>query len=217
MARGTTTRGTTARALRILVLLPLLFVMSSCYVPDKFRAELRLSKYGDYLLTYEGDLVYLPILHDYAENKVKPEDDARRQEEIRQDLIRDRAFSQVTTLGHGRFHVSYARGARLGRDQLVAIIRRDARMLALKSKPDNRIIIAANEVKPSDADALLQSGIGMKGEFRITTDANVIENNATEVRPFGTANVYIWKIDGPLSPMPRMVIVRDIDPQRPLP
>jgi hypothetical protein len=34
-------------------------------------------------------------------------------------------------------------------------------------------------------------GLNMEGEFRITTDANVVENNATEVRLFGVYKVYI--------------------------
>lgn len=211
--------------LRAMALAVVALALSSCYVPDRFHAELRLSRYGDYLLTFEGDLVYLPIQYDYANGRVPPDQDARRQKEIHDDLARDTAFSQVVSLGHGRFHVSYSgpvkyagvHGARLGRDELIAILRRDARLLAIKSNPDNRIVIAANSLKPSDAEMMAKQGIGMRGEFRVTTDANVIENNASEIRQFGTYKVYIWNIENPLSPMPHMVVIRDVDPTRPLP
>ena len=63
---------------------------------------------------------------------------------------------------------------------------------------------------------MAEMGLNMEGEFRITTDANVVENNATEVRLFGVYKVYIWKIENPLSPMPHLVMLRDDDPQRPL-
>jgi hypothetical protein len=200
-----------------LAVLAALFLLSSCYIPDKFRAELRLSRYGDYAISYKGDLMWAPILDDYRKGKVDPKDEAERIENIRKDLVRDIAFRKLESRGRGRFAVEYERAGRLGTVQLTALIRRDARMLALRSLENGAIIVAANGLKPSDAQILAELGLTMEGEFRVTTDANVIENNATEVRQFGTNRVYIWKIDNPLSPMPHLVMLRDPDPRRPLP
>lgn len=197
--------------------LAMLLLLSSCYIPDKFRAELRLSRYGDYSLSYKGDLLWAPILDDYRKGKVSPEDEAEKIENIRRDLSRDIAFRKIESRGRGRFGVVYERAGRLGRVQLTALIRRDARMIALRSLENGGIIVAANSMKPSDAQILAELGLTMEGEFRITTDANVVENNATEVRQFGTSRVYIWKIDNPLSAMPHLVMIRDPDPSRPLP
>ncbi len=209
------------RFIALLTFLVSALTLTSCYAPDNFHAELRMSRFGDFVLSYEGELVYLPIQHDYAEGKIKPEEDAQRQENIRQDLIRDRAFTSVVALGHGRFRVKYVgpvrnghAGERLGQDELVSIIRRDAHMLRIKSNPDNQVVILADSLKPDDAQVLTQGGIGMKGEFRLVTDGNVIKNNATEVRTMGAYKVYIWKIDNPLSPMPHAIMIRDIDPSR---
>lgn len=209
------------RYITLLTFLVSALTLTSCYAPDKFHAELRMSRYGDYALSFEGELVYLPIQHDYAENKIKPEEDAARQENIRKDLARDTAFSTVTPLGHGRFRVKYLgpvrngkAGGRLGQDELVSIIRRDAHMLRIKSNPDNQVVILADSLKPTDAEAMAQGGLGMTGEFRLVTDGNVIKHNATEVRTMGAYKVYIWKIDNPLSPMPHAIMIRDIDPSR---
>ncbi len=218
-------RSVTGWAARAFAACSLVLFLSSCYVPDHFMAELRLSQYGDYQLTFHGDLVYLPILYDYAAGRVPADKDAERQKQIRQDLVRDKSFTKVVTLGHGRFRVSYVgpltapgvRGGRLGRDELVAIIRRDSRMLTLRSLPNNEIIVAASHLKPADAKVMAEEGVAMKGEFRITTNINVIKNNAEQVRPFGRYTVYIWHIDGPSSPMPYLVGIRNIDPTRPLP
>jgi hypothetical protein len=193
-----------------------LLLLSSCYIPDKFRSELRLSKYGDYSLTYKGDLMYAPILDDYRKNKVKPEDEAERQENIRRDLSRDIAFRKIESKGKGRFSVEYERVGRLEKVQLTSLIRRDARMLSMRSKENGAIFIKANAMKPSDAQILADLGLNMEGEFRITTDANVVKHNATVVKPFGTAKVYIWKIENALSAMPELVMIRDPDPNRPL-
>lgn len=191
-------------------------LLSSCYIPDKFKSELRLSKYGDYSLTYKGDLMFAPILDDYRKNKVKPEDEAERQENIRRDLSRDIAFRKIEAKGKGRFAVEYERVGRLEKVQLTSLIRRDARLISLRSVENGAIIIKANAMKPSDAQILAELGLNMEGEFRITTDGNVVEHNATQVKPFGTSKVYIWKIENPLAPMPHLVMIRDVDPQGPL-
>ncbi len=204
-------------------LILMMLVLNSCYVPDKFKAELRLSRYGDYAMSFEGELIYVPIQHDYAENKVKPSEDAERQENIRQDLARDPAFTDVKPLGRGRFRVKYLgpirhgkAGGRLGQTELVSIIRRDLHMVRIKSNPDNQVVVMADSIRPTDAQALQQVGLNVAGEFRLTTDGNIIKHNATEVRNMGPYKVYVWKIENPLSPMPHAVMIRDIDPERSL-
>ncbi|MGE5546512.1 MAG: hypothetical protein ACM33T_06430 [Solirubrobacterales bacterium] len=201
---------------RILILAAALLSLSSCYIPDKFKSELRLSRYGDYALSYDGELIYAPIMHDYAEGKITPENEEERNQNIYNDLVRDPAIKDLKRTGKGRFHVRYERTGRLGKVQLSAYLRRDARLLSLKSNEDGTIIVSGNGVKPSDAQRMAELGLGMEGEFRVTTDANVIKHNATTVRPFGQYKVYIWKIENPLSPSPMLVMLRDPDPDRPL-
>ena len=186
-----------------------LLVLASCYIPDKFRSELQLSRYGEYRMTFDGELIYAPMLHDYAEGKIKPEDEPERLEAIHHDLVRDPAIKTIASVGKGHFRVHYQREGALGPNQLIALLRRDAALIRMKSMPDGRIFIAANAVKPADAEAMDKFGVGMSGEFRVTTDAQVLHHNAGEVRPFGAYQVYIWHIDNPLSPMPHMEIMRE--------
>jgi hypothetical protein len=196
--------------------LAVMMALSSCYIPDKFKSELRISRYGDYSLTFKGDLLWAPILGDYRKGNITPENEPAKIANIRNDLSRDIAVRKLESRGRGRFSVEYERSGRLERVQLIALLRRDARLIAMRSKENGIIAIHANSMKPSDAQILLELGLNMEGEFRITTDANVIEHNATEIRPFGNAKVYIWKIENPLSPMPHLVMLRDDDPTRPL-
>jgi len=201
---------------RFAAALALTLSLASCYIPDGFQSELRLSRYGDWALTFEGDLIYAPILHDYAAGKITPENEEQRNQNIYKDLVRDPAIKDIKRVGKGRFHVSYERMGRLGKVQLTALLRRDARLLALKSAEDGTISITGNGVKPSDAQRMAELGINMRGEFRITTDAMVLRHNANEVRPFGQYKVYIWKIENAFSPSPILVMQREDDPQRPL-
>ena len=86
----------------------------------------------------------------------------------------------------------------------------------MNSTEDGTIVIDANGVKPGDAQRMAELGITMEGEFRITTDANVIRHNATAVRSFGQYKVYVWRIENALSATPTLVMLRDPDPNRPL-
>lgn len=197
--------------------LAIVAVLASCYSPDKFRSELRLSRFGDYSLSFEGDFIYVPILHDYADGKITPENEEERHQNIYRDLVRDPAITDLRRSGKGRFHARYERQGRLGPTQLVALFNRNARMLSMKSNENGTLVVAANSLKASDAQRMIELGVGMEGEFRITTDAVVLQHNASEVRSFqNNYRVYIWKIENPLSPMPRLVIRRDDDPTRPL-
>ncbi|CAA7617918.1 hypothetical protein [Magnetospirillum sp. UT-4] len=201
---------------RTLAALSLIMLLSSCYIPDKFRGELRISRFGDYALTYEGDLIFAPILHAYAEGRITPENEEERHNNIYKDLVRDTAIKDLKKAGKGRFHVKYERQGRLAKVQLSSFLRRDARLISLKSNEDGTIIIDANGVKASDAQRMAELGIGMEGEFRITTDGKVMKHNATEVRAFGAYQVFIWRIENALSPTPTLVFLRDPDPARPL-
>lgn len=207
------TRGFVARLAAVLALT---FSLASCYIPDNFHSELRLSRYGDWALSYEGDLIYAPILHDYAGGRITAENEDEKNNNIYKDLVRDPAIKDIKRAGKGRFHVKYERMGRLDKVQLSALIRRDARLLALKSAEDGSITVAGNGVKAGDAQRMTELGISMRGEFRITTDGNVLRHNATEVRPFGQYRVYIWKIENAFSPPPHLVLQRENDPQRPL-
>lgn len=202
--------------LRLLAALVLLLPLASCYIPDKFKGELRLSRYGDYALAYEGDLIWAPILHDYAGGRITPENEEEKNNNIYKDLVRDPAIKDIRKAGKGRFHVKYERQGRLGKVQLSSFLRRDTRLISLKSNEDGTIIVDANGVKSGDAQRMAELGITMEGEFRITTDGNVLKHNATEVRSFGAYKVYVWKIENALSATPTLIMLRDPDPNRPL-
>lgn len=201
---------------RMVAVFALTLSLTSCYIPDNFRSELRLSRFGDWALSFEGDLIFAPILHDYAGGRITAENEEERNQNIYKDLVRDPAIKDLQRAGKGRFHAKYERMGRLGKVQLSALLRRDARILALKSAEDGTIAIAGNGVKASDAQRMAELGITMRGDFRIITDGAVIRHNANEVRPFGQYKVYIWKIENAFSPPPVLVMQREDDPQRPL-
>ena len=99
----------------------MLMAVSSCYIPDKFNSELRISRYGDYSLTYKGDLLWGPILGEYRQGNINAENEPAKIANILKDLSRDGAIRKIESLGRGRFAVEYERSGRLERVQLIAL------------------------------------------------------------------------------------------------
>ena len=90
-------------------------------------------------------------------------------------------------------------------DSLVTFVRRNNNILSLKSEKGVMVARAAT-MSASDGQRLMALGLNMKGEFRVITDAEVLEHNANTVRPYAGYLVYIWQIENALAPPPRLVM-----------
>jgi len=179
--------------------------LTGCYLPDQFRSEVRINRAGDFAITYEGDLVYAPLYAGLLQGKVPAAEESAKSEDAERDLKRDSGFQSVTPLGKGRFSVRYERQGRVGSGGYFTFIRRNADILSIKST-GGIMTVKANAMSAADGQQVMQLGLSMRGEFRVTTDAAVIEHNAGAVRSYGGYTIYIWEIDNPLSPSPRIVL-----------
>jgi len=179
--------------------------LAGCYLPDQFRSEVRINRAGDFAITYEGDLVYAPLYAGLLQGKVPTAEESAKSADAERDLKRDSGFQSVTPLGKGRFSVKYERQGRVGSGGYFTFIRRNADILSIKST-GGIMTVKANAMSAADGQQVMQLGLSMRGEFRVTTDAAVIEHNAGAVRNYGGYTIYIWEIDNPLSPSPRIVL-----------
>jgi hypothetical protein len=184
-------------------------VLAACYVPDNFQSEVRLGPTGDFALTFIGELTWAPLVRDIRDNKIDPEQLPARIAELRGDLARDPNFKSIESLGNGRFKVLYEREGHLAASQLVTFVRRNEIILQIRATPDGLVTVSGTPLKPSDAEALTDLGLKVQGEFRVTTNALVKEQNATSTQPFGIYTIYKWKIDSVFSNSPRLVMQRE--------
>lgn len=215
----------------------LIFLLNGCYMPDNFKSEMRISKTGDFVLTYVGDLVWAPLYSAIIEGEnnpdkqLSPEEIQKRIASVAQDLERDRSkvyppgtdlsatptagYSEIVNLGKGRFFVKYERRDRLKAVDLATFVRRNNIIISAKAKEDNTIEIRGALLKPGDAQKMIETGMTMKGEFRVTTDAKVAirdgkeMQNASVVKQYGAYTSYIWVIDGPFSRSPYILLERE--------
>ncbi|WP_142846939.1 hypothetical protein [Telmatospirillum sp. J64-1] len=187
----------------------LVLLLSGCYLPNKFMAELRISRAGAYALSYNGELIYGPLFRDAMTGKVSMAEAREKVPLYERDLKRDAAFKTVQPVGDtGVYRVSYERESVLDPSQLVSFVRRNAEIFSLRAVDDGRVILQGRTLSVAEANRMMALGLNVEGEFRVVTDARVLEHNAGEVRSYAGYLVYIWKIENALSPAPRLVLMR---------
>ncbi len=209
---------------RIGATVALVMLLASCYLPNDFTSEIRISRHGDYAMTYVGDLIYASLYRDISQHKLSGEQIDEKVAVLIRDLQRDKTydptgrqaprplFTEIEHEGNGRFHVRYEREGSVDADALVTFVRRNNNILSIRSG-DGVIVIRANALSASDSQRLMALGLDMKGEFRVVADGEVIEHNANSVRPYAGHLVYVWNIDNALAPAPRLVMKHE--PRRP--
>jgi len=183
-------------------------ILAACYLPDKFKSEVRVGSDGAYAISFYGDLIWAPLFRDIERGTVPADEIPKKIEEIRQDLARDSNFKSIESLGQGRFHVAYEREGKLQGTDLVTFVRRNAIILQLHATPDGKVALDGAAIKPSDANEATAMGLSLQGEFRLVTDAQVLSHNANKVTLYQGYPVYIWTIENAFSPAPHLVLQR---------
>lgn len=187
-----------------------LLVVSSCYVPNDFVAEIRLGRDGSYALTYQGNLTWAPLYKDVREGTISAEERKTREKAVIDDLQRDPAFKVVTPLGSGTFKVRYESMGRFSGTQTVAFVRRSSPLLLIEVKPNGTVLVrATQDPKLRDPGELEKLGLRTQGQLRLITDVPSLQQNAQKVGAlegrFASFKVYDWVINSVRSPKPFFV------------
>jgi hypothetical protein len=184
-------------------------ILNSCYIPDKFKAEIQLSKNGAYIFSYYGDLIWAPLFRNIQRHLIDEQKVSEEIKVIQRDLSHDSHFKSVESAGEGRFHVEYHYQDIFRPSDFYAFVRRNAPILQMRADKNGRLIIVGRAMKSNQAAEATSLGLSITGEFRIITDGNVIMNNATKVIQQGPYRVYIWNITNIFSPSLKFVMQRE--------
>jgi len=185
-----------------------LLVLAGCYLPDKFKSEIRVGSTGDYAISFYGDLIWGPLYRDIQRGNVPADQIPVKIAELEADLKRDSGFKSVESVGNGRFHVTYMREGHLQPTDLVTFVRRNAIIIQLKATPDGKVALDGITLKPSQANEAATLGLTVEGEFRLVTDAQVLDHNASKVTMYKGYPVYQWTVENAFSPAPHLVLQR---------
>ena len=192
--------------LRHLLILAAVFLVSGCYLPNDFTADLRITPDGNYNFSYTGNLTYLPLLEKLKQGQMSREESAQSVKAVGEDLARDKGFKEVTYAGDATYAVRYQRVGNILAEKSFTFVRLNSRLLSVERGPNGTIEIFGDKPNTEDAKRIAASGIVMRGTLRIQTEAQVQRQNATEVIQVAPV-VYVWKIDGVEQPSPRLTIV----------
>lgn len=187
----------------LIVLVPLLW---RCYLPDEFKAEIRIAGNGDYAISYQGVLTWVPVFANILHHKLVGAERAAKLTEFEKDLRRDKNFSEVSSLGNGQYRVKYERTGHFKESEMVTFVRRNAAIITIKALKNGTVTVAGSAISPHHAGEITKLGLGMRGTFRVVTGAAVIKNNAMHVSSNGPFQVYDWQIDSETRVSPKIVI-----------
>jgi hypothetical protein len=207
-------------AIRIVAALACVLALSSCFIPDKFEAEIRLTRDGSYGVTFIGILTYGPLFSQIVRGEI---DDAKAKENNRmflEQLKRETFFKSVEPLGRGRFQVRYERtGKFAGRHQTVTFVSRQEPIFRVLTTEKGTVEVNGSGQGKLYADRLEEVGLTTSGLLRVVTDMEVLEHNAQFIRksPAPGYTQYDWRIRNFRDPSPRFVAKLAVDPRTGVP
>ncbi len=195
-------------------------LLTSCFVPDMYECEIRLTKDGGYGITYIGILTYAPLFSQIVRKEI---DDAHAKENIRmfyEQLKREDAFKEVESLGRGRYRVRYELTGRFaGSHQSVTFVTRQNPIFRILTTERGTAEVNGSGQAKLYAKRLVEVGLTSQGLLRIVTDMDVVKTNAQFTRKSQTPGftMYDWRFRSFADTPPRFVAKLGIDPRTGVP
>jgi len=198
----------------------LVCLLASCYLPDRFETEIRLTRDGSYGITFLGQLTYAPLYGQIADGKITKEKAEENNQMILGQLKRDAAFKEVTPLGRGRYQVRFEREGRFGGAmQMVNFATRNQAIFRIRTTEDGLVQVNGSGQGQLYADRFEAIGLRTQGLLRVVTDVEVLEHNATFVRASRTPGFtqYDWRIRNFRDTPPQFIGRLAVDPRTGVP
>ncbi len=191
------------------LLLPAVMILTGCYLPASFDAEMELSRTGLYKMSFDGYIVDLNIYRQMRSKKLKagsPELKAKTQKII-EDFERDRSTKSVSYYQQGAFKVNWAKGGDIIKARQVMFFRRNENMLSITYDNKKAIVtLKGKYIKSQDAARLEQMGLNVQGVIRIKTDAKVVTHNAQKIWNEGAVKFYGWRLNSIRDKPPLLIV-----------
>lgn len=116
------------------VLLALL--VSGCYLPVRFTADVVLSRTGRYEMRFAGDVIWMPLYERLRKGELSPLREQEAVAAIASDLKRDPVTKEVHYGRFGAFRVVWEASSDLLAHKMISFVRRNERILSLKYVED---------------------------------------------------------------------------------
>ena len=188
--------------IKALSLIALPLFLSSCYLPDKFELDIRVTKNGEYALRYTGDLISVNLKKKILSGELSDTELSEQLDIYYRDLLSDPSFSEVTHVGDGIFRVKYLYLSSIHRQPYFTFIRGNNKIFIIKYRKDKKILsLTANQLSETDKKRTGAAEYMPTGKIRVISDLKVLNHDADEVMDTKTPS-YIWNVDSETTSAP---------------
>ncbi len=200
------------RSLKLPVLIAVIGILvSGCYMPVRFDAEMEVTRAGYYKIIFDGYLAKVPFYDDIRQRKLTITEEREKAELYLKDLSRDKSMTSVEYIKQGIYRAHWEKEGDILQDKFITFIRRNENMMSLRYvKKDGTVLLAGATIGPEQKKQLAGIGLEMVGELRLITDAKVISHNATEFKEWPSTGprfyMYIWRLNNLFAPSPKLAI-----------
>ncbi len=193
------------RRLLMVLLVPVL--LTSCYLPQDFTIDLSMERNGDYRLSYRGLLMQPNITQGLLEETLDADAEKDRVAKVISDLKRDSSVRQLTYAGKGVFNIVYEKRGNIIREKSFVFVRRQSRILEMFFNKDrNTVEIRGGFVPDQYQERLSALGYQMTGKIEFRTTAGIRSHNAAEFREISGQNRLRWEIRSITDPVPNVIV-----------
>ena len=192
--------------IRVLPLLAVLLLASSCYVPAKFEADLNIDESGKFAFRYNGNLLAVTLLRKLSFGEVTKENLAENAAIYERDLARDSGFKKIKHLEGAMYGVEFDRQGDIVKERTFSFVRSNALFLGVKRRKYGLIEVFGSRPPKNLVDALIDYGFDVRGVFRVWTNAKVVSHNAQQSREEGSPKVYQWRIQSMRDTPPSLIL-----------
>ncbi len=187
-------------------------LLSGCYAPVRFDAEIEISRRGYYTMIFDGYLADIGLYSGLREGKITGAQERAKVKLIKNDLIgRDPDVKEFKYFNKGVFKVHWEKKGDLLKAKMVTFLRRNEKFLTVKYlKKKGLAVMMGASVSKTNAKRLTGIGLNIQGEIRVITDLRVVEHNATKVKGDVKGRgekTFTWKIKSLYDPTPNLVLV----------
>lgn len=193
------------RRLLMVLLVPVL--LTSCYLPQDFTIDLSMERNGDYRLSYRGLLMQPNITQGLLEETLDADAEKDRVAKVIADLKRDSSVRQLTYAGKGVFNIVYEKRGNIIREKSFVFVRRQSRILEMFFHSErNTVEIRGGFVPDQYQERLSALGYQMTGKIEFRTTAGIRSHNAAEFREISGQNRLRWEIRSITDPVPTVIV-----------
>jgi len=181
-------------------------ILSGCYVPGSFDAEVEIGRTGFYKIKFEGYMAETNLFNKVVRDKISAREEKERVERLKTDLMRDTATKLFEYFKKGHFRIKWEKQGDILKSKSVTFLRRNENILSINYvKSKSLVTIQGTPISKINAQRMVDSGLGMQGSLTVTTDARVISHNAQKVKKGkDRKKIYTWRIKSPFDPSPKL-------------